>query len=755
MESADTTYSAEPKTYAAVVLNVPLDGPFHYRVPERLHAVIQLGVRVRVRFGKSEKIGYVIGFTGSTGLDEARIHEILELVDEEPLLDTRMIELGRRVAEYYACSWGRTLDSMVPGIVRGNTRPRTVTMVSANRSADELLRRADELERRAPRRAAILRKLANAAGEICANDLAGKGGMAALKPLEQSGDLILKSVPVSEDLFGGQARKTAPPTLTVHQADAVERVYAALDSGEFKVALLHGVTGSGKTEVYLRALERCIASGRQGIVLVPEIALTPQTVSRFRARFGRVRVLHSGLTDSARREQWRAVQNGDVDVVIGSRSAVFAPVPKLGLIVVDEEHESSFKHQSTPRCHDRDVAVLRAQQENALAILGSATPSLESYYNALAGKYDLIELPVRIDHRPMPSVELVHLGHEARGRGAIPILSRRLRLALETTLKRGEQAILLINRRGFHTAAACGRCGFVLRCPNCDVAMTFNPAQNKAQCHHCRHTGEVPSVCPGCSGKLKFLGTGTERVEEELARFFGRETVARMDSDSMKKREMDETTQHTETLHKKTLDAFQEGKTRILLGTQMVAKGLDFPNVTLVGVVNADISINMPDFRASERTFQLLAQVAGRTGRGDKGGHVIVQTFSPDHPCIKDAARHDYAGFAKRELLERRKHGYPPYARLARIVCAAGTADAARKCCAELVEAVKAHAADSGINVLGPAEAPIARIKGKARWHALIKAPDSAAMRHALQALRRKKTSGADVLIDVDPVGML
>jgi primosomal protein N' (replication factor Y) len=748
--------ASQSKSYAAVVLNVPLDGPFSYRVPGPLRAKIVVGARVRVPFGRSEKIGYCVEFAGSTGLDDSRIHDILEIVDDEPLLDDRMVELGRRVAEHYACSWGKTLDAMIPGIVRHKTRPRTVTMVRPNRHPDELRARAEALERRAPRQAAALRKLAEVATEIGAGELLGKGGTGILRSLEKAGDLLLTSVNASEAaLSSAPAARAEPPTLTARQADAVSRIHVALDRGKFHVMLLHGVTGSGKTEVYLRALDRCIASGRRGIVLVPEIALTPQTVSRFRARFDRVRVLHSGLDDPTRREQWRSVQRGDVNVVIGSRSAVFAPVPNLGLIVVDEEHESSFKHQSTPRCHDRDVAILRAQQDNALAILGSATPALESYYNALAGKYELIELPERIDHRPMPPVELVHLGHEVRGRGAPPILTRRLRVALETTLKRGEQAILLINRRGFHTAAACGRCGFVLRCPNCDVAMTFHPGRNRARCHHCRYTCDLPSLCPGCSARLKFLGTGTERVEEELRRSFGPDAVARMDSDSMRKRELDETTQRKETPHKKTLDAFRDGKTPILLGTQMVAKGLDFPNVTLVGVVDADISLNMPDFRASERTFQLLAQVAGRTGRGDKGGRVVVQTYSPDHPCVRDAARHDYVSFAKRELRERRTHHYPPFSRLARIVCESRIAKDAERRCGEIVEAVKLHVAGGPTEILGPAEAPIARIKGKARWHALIKAPDSAAMRHALKAVKHKSTGGVGVLVDVDPVSLL
>jgi len=482
-------------------------------------------------------------------------------------------------------------------------------------------------------------------------------------------------------------------------------------------------------------------------VLVPEIALTPQTVARFRARFDRVCVLHSELSERGRREQWRAIRQGKADVVIGARSAVFAPVPKLGLLVVDEEHESTFKQQNVPRYHGRDVGIWRARQEGALTILGSATPSLESYHNARLGKYELLELKRRVEGRPLPPVVIQDMRGEVTRYKKTPLLSRRLGLEIESALQKGEQAILLLNRRGFHTFVSCKECGYVLQCPHCDVSLTYHRGRREsARCHYCAYETSPPRTCPSCGGPgIRYGGSGTQRVEETLAERFGKESVARMDSDAMRGRGK----------YEATLGDFRDGKTRILLGTQMVAKGLDFPNVTLVGVVNADVSLNLPDFRASERTFQLLSQVSGRAGRGAKGGRVIVQTMNPEDPCIRLAARHDYHGFARREMKTRKEFGYPPFARVARILVEGRNRRAVEKRCTEAVEALRAAVGGTTTQILGPAEAPIGRVKDRYRWHALVKAADSASLHAALASVERAGPRGTTLILDVDPVSLL
>ena len=760
------------RKFAAVALNVPLAGPFHYRVPEPLRDAIALGARVRVQFGRREMTGYCVDFSGTPEIEESRIKEIIRLVDKPPLLDQRMLELTRWMAAYYCCSWGEALDAVLPSGVRKRTTARTIMFVCAAQSPDDFRARAGKIENRAPRQARALRVLASTEGEITARDLVSLAEIdhSVIHALRRAGYVTIRKEKLAYDpSLCFHVEPTAPPLLTPDQDAVLKRIDASLSAGRFHVALLHGVTGSGKTEVYLQALHHVVKSGRQGIVLVPEIALTPQTVARFRARFDRVRVLHSELTERGRREEWRAIREGRVDVVIGARSAVFAPVPKLGLLVVDEEFDASFKQQIVPRYHARDVGIWRARQENALVLLGSATPSLESLHNARSGKYELLEMPRRVENLPLPPVLIQDMSKNFGRGGRAPLLSRRLHLSIETALQKNEQVILFLNRRGFHTHISCRRCGFVLRCKHCDVSMIFHQKQlvlrsglrrvvQVARCHYCLYETQPPESCPGCGlPGIKYRGTGTERIEEILGKLFGPERVVRMDSDAMR----------GHGCYEKTISDFRDGKTQILLGTQMVAKGLDFPNVTLVGVVNADIILNLPDFRAAERTFQLLTQVAGRAGRSERGGHAIIQTFSPEHPCIKYAARHDYNAFARHELASRKRFGYPPFTRLARILVEGKNAQAVEQRCAGLVDTLRRAATEAAgrrlqpaacslsTRILGPAEAPIARIKNRARWHALVKAPDSGALHQILSVLDRRRVKGVQLIIDVDPVSLL
>ena len=522
-----------PPLYAAVALNVPLDKLFHYRVPEALREAVTVGARVRVPFGRREMTGTCVKFSDDPGVHSARVRDILGVLDQRAFLDERMRDLTEWMARYYCCSWGKTLDAVLPSVIKTGAVARTIQWVSAARPADELLARAAQVEKRSPRQARTLRALAAAPGRNRRRRTGRhrrKPTRGVLSKLCEAGFLTLrKEEPRAIRSSSSPVERAEPPVPTPEQQAALDRIQAAFARGRFHVALLHGVTGSGKTEVYLRALRLCVESGRQGIVLVPEIALTPQTVARFRARFDRVRVLHGDMTDSERREQWTAIHEGRADVVIGTRSAVFAPVPKLGLLVVDEEHDPSFKQPNAPRYHGRDVGIWRARQENALVILGSATPSLESLHNARSGKYELLTLPRRVEGRPLPPVEILDLKTDLSKRGLPPLLSRRLRLAMETALGRGEQVILFLNRRGFNTYISCPRCGFVLRCANCDVSLIYHRDATIARCHYCAYKTQPPEACPGCGlPDIKLLhGSGTERVEEEVARLFPAPTASR------------------------------------------------------------------------------------------------------------------------------------------------------------------------------------------------------------------------------------
>jgi primosomal protein N' (replication factor Y) len=514
------------------------------------------------------------------------------------------------------------------------------------------------------------------------------------------------------------------------------------------VVLLHGVTGSGKTEVYLRAIAKSVSQGKQAIVLVPEIALTPQTVSRFKARFPRVAVLHSVLTQADRARQWRAIREGEIDVIVGARSAVFAPTRSLGLIVLDEEHEAAYKQENDPRYHAREVAVQRSRIEGATVILGSATPSLEALHRAQTGEYRLARMPHRVEEREMPEIEVVDMAAEKLELKRHPIISRRLEQLMRVSMERKEQAILFLNRRGFLTHVSCRRCGWFFSCRRCDVAMTYHRETARAICHYCYDSQALPPTCPDCgAGTLALYGMGTERVEQEIKHLFPGFAVNRMDSDSMKTRDD----------YRRSLSALWDGETDILVGTQMIAKGLDVPDVTLVGVVSADTAFHIPDFRSAERTFQLITQVAGRTGRGSKGGRVVLQTFYPQHYAIKMAATYDFEGFTRKELELRKELGYPPFMSLVRALVQGWNAERVHQAAKQLAEKLKATFDESQMRVLGPAEPPLYKLRGRTRMHLLLKVP---ALEPVLATLRRiadtfPNDNQLQVVLDVDPVSML
>jgi primosomal protein N' (replication factor Y) len=537
-----------------------------------------------------------------------------------------------------------------------------------------------------------------------------------------------------------------PPT--PEQRRAIEHATRALGQRRFSVILLHGVTGSGKTEVYLQAIDEALKSGRGAIILVPEISLTPQTVEGFKARFAQnVAVLHSRLSLGERLDEWEKLREGRARVVVGARSAIFAPVHNLGLIVVDEEHERTYKQEEAPRYHARDVAVMRGKIENAIVILGSATPSVESYRNALIGKYRLFRLPRRIEDRPLPTVTIVDMKEEIRRVGRMTFFSRLLLRAMEDRLEKREQVMLFLNRRGFSPVMICKRCGFVHKCPNCSVALTTHDEGERLLCHLCGFMAEPAVQCPRCHTRgFRFPGLGTQKLELTVSKLFPGCRVARMDSDSMT----------TKGAHAETLKAFRDGEIQILIGTQMIAKGLHFPNVTLVGVICADTALSFPDFRAAEYTFQLLTQVAGRAGRGEVHGEVIVQTYAPKHPAIMAARSQDYEAFYRQEIPFRKELGYPPFTRFI-VVTVRGRSEGAVKWISGYCARTVRELHPPGMEVLGPAPSPIVRTKGYYRWQIIFKGESvirmNAVLREALGKVKPGK--GIQIVVDADPISML
>ena len=536
--------------------------------------------------------------------------------------------------------------------------------------------------------------------------------------------------------------------LNADQHAALAEILKRLRAREHATLLLHGVTGSGKTEVYIQAIREVVSYGRQAILLVPEISLTPQTIRRFRSRFTSVAVLHSHLSDAERHAHWEQISQGKVQVVVGARSAIFAPTPHLGLIVIDEEHETTFKQHSTPRYHAREVARERARRESIPLILGSATPTLESMLRATRNEDVLLSLPERVERRPLPPVVIVDTRNDpliARGHA----IGRAMQHAMQLALKADGQVILFLNLRGYSTILWCHRCGGGVNCPNCDITVTWHKDRGKVVCHNCDYEAPRPPVCPQCGMPgLKYLGTGTQRLEQEVQHKFPGVPAVRMDSDAMKK----------PGSHDLALEAFREGKVRILLGTQMIAKGLDFPNVTLVGVIDADTLLRQPDLRASERTFQLIAQVAGRTGRGEKGGRVLVQTSSPDDPVIRAASRHDYLGFTQQELTHRRELDLPPFTHLARVILRGSPEDVVQSEARRLAGVIRECAARVApeVRIVGPAPAPILKLRNQYRYHFRLQAAEVESIQRLWREAAPLLIPAGDVefTIDIDPLDM-
>ena len=749
----------------SVALPLPLFRNFTYEVDDAQAARARPGMRAVVPFRNRREIGIIVGAAEpQAGLTPK---PVAALPDAEPILSAEMLALCAWMAEYYIVPLGIALRCAVPAALASHAVPDPVRrkrrVAALRRDLPSLIHR-ERIFARAPQQRTLFELIESLGGRVPVEHLMERlhCSPSVLRGLMARGLVTTDEEVVSRDPFATRARQPAAPHApSPAQRTAIETLAHGRGGDVF---LLHGVTGSGKTLVYIELLRRVVLEeGKSAIVLVPEIALTPQTVDRFRAVFGdQIAVLHSALSDGERYDEWLALKEGRKRIAVGARSAIFAPLSGLGAIVVDEEHESSYKQGETPRYHAREVAMVRARQENAVVVLGSATPSLESWVNSQSGKYTLLTLPERVGAARLPAIEIIDRREPAakvklESRDATDwlrlVVSDELESALSERLKNREQSILLLNRRGYSAFVQCAQCGDVATCPNCSISLTYHRTPERLVCHYCLHAEPPRTQCPRCNGLvLRQRGLGTQQVERLLADRFPSARIARMDVD----------TTSGKWAHTEILDRVGSGEVDILLGTQMIAKGLDFPNVTLVGVVDADVGINLPDFRASERCFQLLSQVAGRAGRGPKGGRVLIQTRVPKHHAVVRAVAHDYGGFVREELAGRVTPPYPPNVRLANVVFSgtteAATANVATTATAWL-HALLRKRPMPGITIVGPAPCPVERIKNRWRWHVLIKAEHPAELtrlgRYFLERFSVPKGAELRVTLDRDPVALL
>ena len=751
---------------ARVTLEMALRKEFDYSIPPGLAEQIDVGSRVQVPFGPRKVFGCVTALAEES--DRAKLKPILKVIGAQALVTPKVLKLARWIGEYYCCAPEVALKSVLPDAVRQeqagwrellyvHALPFTGDFPKLSKRQKEIWHIIEE------RREIPLKELLELADTTAST----------IRRLEDRG-LVTISAQISErDPYAREhILPSQPLPLNPAQTKALDAIIVAMDraptanpptakhqsaiANQPRPFLLHGVTGSGKTEVYLQAIAHALQQGKGAIVLVPEISLTPQTVERFKARFSSgavqtlVAVLHSHLSAGERHDEWHKIRQGRARIVIGARSAIFAPVDPLGLVIVDEEHENSYKQEEAPRYHARDVAIMRGQMEGAMVLLGSATPSMETYFNCKKGKYALLELPERADDKKMPFVRVVDMRQTLRKGKVIPIFSPQLTDAIAHRLERGEQTILFLNRRGYSTSLQCPLCGYVAGCPNCSISLTYHRQDQKLACHICGHTASVPSACPNpkCRNpEIRYAGLGTQKVEDSLTKLFPHARIKRMDSDALKRKDD----------FRRILGDFRAGKIDILVGTQMIAKGLHFPRVTLVGIIYADLALHQPDFRAGERTFQLLTQVAGRAGRGDVEGEVFVQAFTPFHPAIQFARRHDFAGFFEQELEFRQQLRYPPFSRIALLTLRGRNEEKVKFFADHLKREVdKIISTINDTLVAGPAPAPLLRADTYYRYQIMLRAPRMTALSLRLAQLTQSLSLDNDVIlsVDIDPVEM-
>jgi primosomal protein N' (replication factor Y) (superfamily II helicase) len=780
---------------AKVVVDLALDREFDYRIPSHLAATVKVGSRVAVPFGRTTTQGYVVGLADASTYD--KLKEIGEVVGKKPLLDDKMLELTRWMGKYYCCPVELAVKCALPEVVRkAKISWKERQYVKPGKIEPEDLAK---LRKRAPKQAKALEILRKSEG-MFVSKLARLADTtdATIKSLAAKGFIVLSDQVEERDPFGGEVfLPTEPLPLTSEQQKALDLCKAAIDAcallrrSDLPVAtplragepgrgreaapttlhaprststthdpspitdhpspiLIHGVTGSGKTEIYLQAIEHALRQGKDSIVLVPEISLTPQTVERFRARFQnqQITVLHSHLSAGERHDQWHKIRDGQSHIVIGARSAVFAPVQALGLIVIDEEHETSYKQEEAPRYNARDVAVMRGKIEGAAVVLGSATPSLESFYNARRGRYALTTLSQRVDNRKMPVMRIIDMRQEVIRQKGLHVLSRKLRDAIQARLDKHEQVIIFLNRRGYATHLFCPKCGYVANCPNCSVSLTYHRKAAQLLCHLCGFVAGVPKQCPECRDPaIRYAGMGTEKVESAIQHAFPKARVQRMDSDMMTRK----------NLYREIFSAFRVGKIDILVGTQMIAKGLHFPNVTLVGIIYADMALHLPDFRAGERTFQLLVQVAGRAGRGDVEGEVVVQTFTPHKEPIQFARQHDYLGFFDYEIEQRRETEMPPLTRMICLTVRSRSEEKAKFVAETLGKELQKRTTSLNVLMGKPTPAPLAKVQNQYRYQVILRSQQILTLVEAVNKVMSatKMPDGVNTAVDVDPISLL
>ena len=746
------TSSPDPtERIIAVGVPVPGLGLLSYRAPAA--TPLHKGARVRVPIGTRSVIGCIADLHGEAP-SGAELRDIIEVIDDHAFVPPSVVDLALWIGEYYASGPGGALALAMPVSSRRGEADsfRTVRVVQLAYEG------ADEPTVKGARQRALVQALRARPDGLTIAELASAAiSLSTVKSLVKSGlarvreEVSLRNPFVPSGTEGGERwalvkAAQAEPVFTIEQADAFRRLEEASVAQTFRTVLLHGVTGSGKTELYLRLAREVIARGQRVLVLVPEIALTPSLAGQFRSRFGdRVAIQHSGLAEGERHDQWHVIRRGDVDIVVGTRSAVLAPIERLGLIVVDEEHDSSYKQDESPRYHGRDVAVVRGRMDGAMVLLGSATPSLESMANAKAGRYECVRLRERVLSRPLASVRVVNMRDEYATRGADVALSDPLLQAIDERLSKREQTLVLLNRRGFATIVFCRQCGSSMECPHCSVSLTYHRVQRRVRCHYCNYSAPVPKRCGACGGEfLEQAGFGTERIEADLKARFPGARIARVDRDTIRRK----------GAIVRVLAAVERGELDIVVGTQMIAKGHDFPAVTLVGVVSADVGLGLADFRASERTFQLLTQVVGRAGRGEQPGQAIIQTLYPDHYAVQAGAAQDYDTFYAREMEFRTSLRYPPSIAMINVVVKDPAADGAMTAARDLVTRTRHHHPHG--QVIGPAPAAIARVNDEFRAQFFIKGHKRKAMRDALaKALDERPDLKRKVTVDVDPVSVL
>lgn len=795
--------------------------PFDYRVPAWLSPLIQVGSRVVVPFGPRKLQGYVVGISEDVepGVDPQRLKDVEQVMDDRPPLTAELLKMSEWMSGQYLCPWVTAVQAMLPAVLKGKAQKWLTASDQLNEQICansgllwELLRKRQlplaEVEKQfsdeymlipgwihsglltieyqvkdritkkqqsfvkslltpeqlaaelssLPARADQMRRvlelfLQHPEDSFSIQTMRDEFGInrSALKGMEAKGWVAIEQVEVYRDPYANRRfAERKKPAFTPRQQEVLTPILRSIHESSYASYLLHGVTGSGKTEVYLEAIEHTLAKGREAIFLVPEISLTPQMVERFKERFGAdVAVLHSALSQGERYDEWRKIIRKQVKVVVGARSAIFAPFQNVGLIVIDEEHESSYKQEETPRYHAREVALWRAKENNAVLLMGSATPALETYALATRGRYTLLEMPDRVGNRPMPQVHVVDMREELQAENR-SMFSRLLHEMIADRLNKQEQMVIFLNRRGFSTFVMCRSCGYTLNCTHCDISLTYHKSNHTARCHYCGYTIAQPAHCPECQSEhIRFFGTGTQKVEAELAKLFPGIRVIRMDVDTTSRKGS----------HEELLSKFRQGQGDVLLGTQMIAKGLDFPRVTLAGIIAADTSLHLPDFRAAEKTFQLLTQVGGRAGRHELKGDVVIQTYTPEHYSIMHATKHDYPAFYQDEMLQRRRTGYPPYFRLVLITFSHEEVPVVIRGAHVMGDFLRQRVAPTTI-LLGPVASPIARVKDRFRFQIMLKYRDepnvTEMLAQATTAFEEwNKQHKVLMTIDVDPYVLL